>query len=134
MHERRRDPRTSKPFSLQNLLRLRAQTDGILLAVVGTPDGLLMGSSRDGSDRQATRLVAHASSELFRGSGRSTFALEAPNMPGLRLLGTRLQADGRTAFVAAIVRADRPFSLDDLGACVARILNEPARTREKVAA
>lgn len=134
MHERRRDPRTSKPFSLQNLLRLRAESDGLLLAVVGTPDGFVMGSSRDGADRQAARLVAHASAELFRGAGRTDIARGAPSWPGVRLLGRRIEVEGSAAFVAAIARSEGSFTLDELAQAVMRILNEPAHTREKVAA
>src|SRR5437870_1390256 len=103
MPERRCDPRTSKPFSLQNLLRMRVESEGALLAVVATPDGYVMASSRDRGDKQGARLAAHASAELFGGAGRSELALAAPSSPGVRLIGRRIEADGRPAFVAALV-------------------------------
>lgn len=132
MHERRRDPRTSKPYSLMNLLKTRAERDGLLLAVVGTPDGWVMASSRDRADKQGARLAAHASAELFGGAGREVFVLAPDARPEMRLLGMRIEVDGRPAFVAVIVGSARSFSLDELAGCVKRILGEPAQ--EKVAA
>ena len=121
-------------YEVDDLLISRAERAGLLLVVVGTPDGYVMASSRDRADRQGARLAAHASAELFRGPGRAQFALSAPSWPGVRLLGMKIEAEGRPAFIAAIVPVDRAFSLEELARCVTRILNEPARELEKVAA
>jgi hypothetical protein len=133
MDERRRDPRTNKVFSLKNLLRMRAESEGLLLAVVGTPEGYIMGSSREATDRQAARVAAHVSSELFGASRKPWLSLSGARTPEMRLLATRFEVDGRPAFLAALVETARPFSLDGLAACVQRILNEKA-SKEMVAA
>ncbi len=127
MHERRRDPRTSKPYSLENLLKIRAESAGLLLAVVGTREGFVMASSRDKADKQGARLAAHAADALFGRDGRAAFSIAPPSWPDVRLLGLRLDCEGREAFVAALVPASRAFSLEELGASVKRILHEPAR-------
>jgi hypothetical protein len=127
MHERRRDPRTSKPYSLQNLLKLRAESGAFMLAVVGTADGFIMASSRDRADKQGARLAAHASTELFRGKSHESFSRTAANWPDVRCLGLKLEIGGRDAFIAALVPSNKPFCLEELATCVRRILTEPAR-------
>ncbi len=132
MHERRQDPRTSKPFSLRNLLKMRAERQGLLLAVVGTQDGFVMASSRGLEDNQGARVVAHASTELFGREARPFFMRlsRAPDHVGL--LATRVEVGGAAALVAALVPSDRFFSLEELVSSVKRILQEPAP--EQVAA
>jgi len=125
--ERRRDPRTSKPFSLKNLLATRAERDGLVLAVVGTGSGFLMASSRPGPDKQAARIAAHVSAELFKGTGTAHLTRSAPSWPDMRLLAVRIDAGCEPAFVAALVSAHQSFSLDALAECVTRILCEPLR-------
>jgi hypothetical protein len=122
MHERRRDPRNSKPYSLENLLRLRAEQGGLMLAVVGTADGFVMASSRGRLDKQGARLAAHVSSELrTRGA---TFNLEPPSWPHVRLLGMKIEVEGRPAFLAALVPAAGSFNLEELATGVKRILGQ----------
>ena len=122
--DRRTDPRTSKPHSLHNFLRTRTHRDGLILAVVGTRDGFVMGSSRDRLDRQAERLAAHASVELFGRDGRPWLVRETPAQPEVRLLAMRIEAPQGPAFIAALVPRTTAFSLDELASCAKRILKE----------
>jgi hypothetical protein len=126
MMERRRDPRTSKPYSLANLLRTRAVREGWLIAVVGDASGLIMGSSRDPEDRQSERIAAHVS-DLCRG-GRTELVREARSSPGVRLLATRIDAGGGPVTVTILVdERARSSDVAALAACVNRILREPPR-------
>ena len=127
MHDRRRDPRTSKPFSLANLLRTRAETEGLLLAVLATTEGFVMASSRDANDSQTHRIAAHVSQKLA--SGRTWISVEAPSWPAMKLLALRFEADGRPAFVAVLVAGTSGFDLEALASCARRILAEPAQGR-----
>jgi hypothetical protein len=126
MHERRQDPRTSKPFSLRNLLKTRAERQGLLIAVVGTQDGFVMASSRDAGDKQGPRVVAHASSELFGREGEPFFMRLSRGPEHVGFLATRVEVGGASALVAALVPSDRLFSLEELAVSVKRILLEPA--------
>jgi hypothetical protein len=127
MHERRRDPRTSKPYSLRNLLRTRAESEGFLLAVVATHEGHVMASSRDMTDDQGARIAAHASKELFGGGGCPSFTRASSAWPSVRLLALRIEVDGQPALVAVLVPTEAVSSLQELATAVQRILREPAR-------
>lgn len=124
MDERRRDPRDSKPFSLENLLRTRAQREGWMLAVVGDDSGMIMGSSRDKGDRQAERVAAHVSAELRPGK-RDDMTRVAPTWPGVRLVATRLDVGAKSVSVSIMLDAgSRSSDLAELATCVKRILCE----------
>lgn len=133
MHERRRDPRTSKPFSLSNLLRTRAEREGWMLAVVGDDSGMLMGSSRPQGDRQSERIAAHVSAELFPGK-RDQILRVAPTWPGVRLVATRLDVGPKSVSVSIMVdQSSRSSDLDELMTSVRRILTEPPSRLEAAA-
>src|SRR5437870_4683061 len=66
--DRRKDPRTSRTFSLGNLLRMRAERLSWEVALVGTRDGFLLASSRGAQDRFAHQTAAHVSAQLFAGA------------------------------------------------------------------
>jgi hypothetical protein len=125
MDERRRDPRTSKPYSLSNLLRTRAEREGWMLAVVGDASGLIMGSSRERSDRQAARVAAHVSNELRAGD---ELVRAARSWPGVRLVATRRRIGDETITVSILFdERARSHDVTSLATCVSRILSEPAR-------
>ena len=126
MFERRLDPRTSKPFSLSNLLRTRAESERWRLAVVGDDTGFIMGSSRDVGDRQAARVAAHASTDLAQ---REQFVREARTQPGVKLVSVRIDVNARGITISVLVDpGSRSCDLAELAACVKRILLEPPRT------
>jgi hypothetical protein len=130
--ERRKDPRTSRTFSLGNLLRTRAESLSWEVAIVGTRDGLLLASSRGAQDRFAQRAAAHVSARLFAGEpARSDgpFDWAPPLKPEVKLAGERFTVRGQPVFLAVVARGDGPARghLDEAARAVERILNEPAR-------
>lgn len=121
MNERRRDPRTDTRFSLRNLLRVRSHEHQLSLAVLGTPDGMLMAGSRE--DRPAQRAVAHAALALI-GKGER-FELEGKRTDAT-VLGLRFEANGGALCLAVLSEGPRIAEglLDELARRVRAILIE----------
>ena len=122
MIERRQDPRTDTRFSLHNLLRVRALRHRLSLAVLGTPEGMLMAGSRE--DRPAQRAVAHAALALVNGGerferlGKRTAAM---------VQGLRFDAGaGGTLCLAVLAQSGRVAEglLEELASRIQAILRE----------
>jgi hypothetical protein len=123
--DRRRDPRTDRRFSLQNLLTLRSAGNGLALAVVGTRSGVLMAGSRE--DGAAQRAIAHAARELHTETRFTTHGART----GGRLSGRRLIVDDEPVVLAVMDQDRRPLDgvLDEMAERVSAILRRGAIAR-----
>ena len=87
LSNRRIDPRTDSSYSLQNLLRVRSERHTLALALLLTPDGILMAGNQ--VSRAAERLAAHTARELFLDGAPERLSREAPRT-GARLACLRV--------------------------------------------
>lgn len=113
--ERRRDSRLDPVFSLNNLLRTRAERLACAIAAVGTEDGLVMAASQPG--RIADEAVARASLAV-----RSLWS-------GPALVTRRVDIDGVALLLTLVTQRDpgEP-ALADLADRVRSIMRERRAT------
>jgi len=121
--DRRSDPRTDFAFSLRNLLRRRSSRDAYELAVVGTPDGLVMAASDDHD------LVAEAAAHASLRLRDAPFGRFSGVLGDGRITCARFEVFGRPLVVALFDRGDRrdhehDTFLDRVAERVHAILNE----------
>lgn len=114
MSERRLDPRTDPQYSLRNLLRIRAEREGLEIAVISTAEGLLMAGSHEG--RAAQRIAAEAAL-LVRASG-SIERLGAKTGAAMRAI--RFDSRGR-ALCLAVLRTQAAAEEADLEGMAGRV-------------
>ena len=123
LSDRRIDPRTDSSYSLQNLLRVRSERHALALALLLTPDGILMAGNQ--ATRAAERLAAHTARELFLDGAPERLAREAPRT-GARLAALRFQSRGRPLALAVLSEQGALASeqVEDLASRVRAILHE----------
>lgn len=131
--DRRKDPRTSRTFSLGNLLRTRAERLSWEVALVGTRDGFLLASSRGHQDRFAHQAAAHVSAQLFAAGGVTSardgpFACQDALRREMRVTGERFTVRGQPVFIAIVARGEAPREhVGEAARAVERILTEPVK-------
>ena len=123
LSDRRIDPRTDSSYSLQNLLRVRSERHALALALLLTPEGMLMAGNE--ANRAAERLAAHTARELFLADGPERLTRHAPR-PGARLAAIRFQSRGRPLALAVLCEQGELAAeqVEDLASRVRAILHE----------
>jgi hypothetical protein len=133
--ERRKDSRRDTTFSLRNLLKVRSERFDYSLAVLGTPDGLVMVGSRE--DELAKMTAAQVSLRLFKKSEEAPFGRFTRSGPGRRVSGIRFDIDGNEVFLAVVDEGGRRDEREDdvvLDELAERIQDIIAQQRRRLAA
>ena len=132
--DRRIDSRRDATFSLRNLLKVRTTRLDYSLAVLGTPDGLVMAGSREDDLAQLT--AAQVSFRLFRGEEAPFGRFTRSNL-GARVTGVRFEIEGSELFLAVVDERGRRDERDDdvlLDELAERVQDIIAQQRQRLAA